>query len=198
MSFEQRSFTWSARVDGPLTCAAFETETGLELRLFYADVNDDSGLMRSSYFAASIARNEWLRRLMHGASRSYKRGFPNSCRERMSAEPISGRRGREPAAVECRLRPKTLSRDSPHEVDSSIKAGSAAMETIPTLEHESAAPRLVDEVNTPRMVSLAPCENCGSLNVLSTLETSLVIYWRCQDCGEISATEQGVTPEHID
>jgi hypothetical protein len=72
------------------------------------------------------------------------------------------------------------------------------METIPTLEHKSAAPRLVDEVNTPRMVSLAPCENCGSLNVLSTLETSLVIYWRCQDCGEISATKQGVSPDRID
>jgi len=71
------------------------------------------------------------------------------------------------------------------------------METIPTLEHESAAPRLVDEVNAPRMVSLAPCENCGSLNVLSTLETSLVIYWRCQDCGEISATKQDVSPDRI-
>ena len=71
------------------------------------------------------------------------------------------------------------------------------METIPTLEHESAAPRLVDEVITPRMVSLAPCENCGSLNVLSTLETSRVIYWQCQDCGEISATKQDVSPDRI-
>ena len=71
------------------------------------------------------------------------------------------------------------------------------METIPTLEHESAAPRLVDEVNTPLMVSPAPFENCGSLNVWSTLVTSLVIDWRCQDCGEISSTKQGVTPERI-
>ena len=34
----------------PLRCAAFETDTGLELRLFYADVNDGGGLMRSQLF----------------------------------------------------------------------------------------------------------------------------------------------------
>ena len=72
------------------------------------------------------------------------------------------------------------------------------METIPTPEHESVAPQLGDEVNVPRMVSPDPCENCGSLSVLSTLVTSLVIYWRCQDCGEISSTKQGVTPGRID
>jgi hypothetical protein len=42
------------------------------------------------------------------------------------------------------------------------------MATIPTLEREIDAPRLVDEVNAPRMVSLDPCENCGSPNVFST------------------------------
>jgi hypothetical protein len=63
------------------------------------------------------------------------------------------------------------------------------MGTTPTLEHERAAPRLVDEVNAPSMVSLAPCENCGSPNVLSTLVTSMAIYWRCQRCGELSVTE---------
>ena len=63
------------------------------------------------------------------------------------------------------------------------------MGTIPTLEHESAAPQLVDEVNAPRMVSFAPCENCGSPKVFSTLVTSMAIYWRCQKCAEISVTK---------
>ena len=65
------------------------------------------------------------------------------------------------------------------------------MGTIPTLAHETAAPRLVDEVNAPRMVSLARCENCGSPNVFSTLVTSCAIYWRCQKCDEISVTNKG-------
>jgi hypothetical protein len=64
------------------------------------------------------------------------------------------------------------------------------MGTTPTLERDSAAPRLVDERNAPRMVSLARCENCGSPNVLSTLVTSMTIYWRCQRCGELSMTER--------
>jgi hypothetical protein len=63
------------------------------------------------------------------------------------------------------------------------------MGTIPTLEYESAAPRLLHEVSAPRMVSLARCENCGSPNVLSTLVTSMAIYWRCQKCDEISVTQ---------
>jgi hypothetical protein len=62
------------------------------------------------------------------------------------------------------------------------------MGTIPTLEHETATPRLVDEVKAPRMVSIAPCENCGSSNVFSTLLTSTTVYWRCQRCGEISSS----------
>jgi len=66
------------------------------------------------------------------------------------------------------------------------------MGTFPTLEHESAAPRLVDEVNTPRMVSFARCENCGSPNVFSTLVTSIAIYWRCQKCDEISVTKKNL------
>ena len=65
------------------------------------------------------------------------------------------------------------------------------MGTTPTLEHESAAPRLVDEVNAPRMVSFARCENCGSPNVFSTLVTSMAIYWRCQRCGELSVATKG-------
>lgn len=64
------------------------------------------------------------------------------------------------------------------------------MGTTPTLEHESAAPQLVHEVNAPRMVSFARCENCGSPNVLSTLVTSMAIYWRCQRCDEISVTKR--------
>ena len=72
------------------------------------------------------------------------------------------------------------------------------MGTIPTLEHETAAPRLVDEVKAPRMVSPAPCENCQSSNVFSTLVTSLAIYWRCQRCGEISATKKDLLwPNHL-
>jgi hypothetical protein len=63
------------------------------------------------------------------------------------------------------------------------------MGTTPTLVHERAAPRVVDEVKAPRMVSLAPCENCGSPNVFSTLVTSMAIYWRCQRCGEIATTK---------
>jgi hypothetical protein len=63
------------------------------------------------------------------------------------------------------------------------------MGTTPTLEHERAAPRFVDKVSAPRVVSLAPCENCGSPNVFSTLVTPLAIYWRCQRCGEISVTK---------
>ena len=62
------------------------------------------------------------------------------------------------------------------------------MGITPTLERESAAPRPVDEVSAPRVVSLAPCENCGSPNVFSTLVTGVAIYWRCQRCGEISVT----------
>ena len=65
------------------------------------------------------------------------------------------------------------------------------MGTIPTLEHETAAPRLVDEVSAPRIVSFVRCENCGSPNVLSTLVTSMAIYWRCQQCDEISVTNKG-------
>ena len=64
------------------------------------------------------------------------------------------------------------------------------MGTTPTLEHERSAPRSVGEVTAPRMVSLARCENCGSPNVLSTLVTSMTIYWRCQRCGELSMTER--------
>jgi hypothetical protein len=64
------------------------------------------------------------------------------------------------------------------------------MGTTPTLEHESAAPRLVDEVNAPRMVSFARCENCGSPNVFSTLVTGMAIYWRCQKCDEVSVTKR--------
>jgi transposase-like protein len=64
------------------------------------------------------------------------------------------------------------------------------MGTIPTLVHDRAAPRLVDEVIAPRMASLARCENCGSPNVLSKQETSTAIYWCCQRCGELSATER--------
>ena len=64
------------------------------------------------------------------------------------------------------------------------------MGTTPTLEHESAAPQFVDEVNAPRLVSLAPCENCGSPNVFSTLVTSMHIYWRCRKCDEISVTKK--------
>jgi hypothetical protein len=64
------------------------------------------------------------------------------------------------------------------------------MGTTPTLERESAAPRLVDEVNAPRMVSPAPCEHCGSPNVFSTLVTGMDIYWRCQKCDEISVTNK--------
>jgi len=64
------------------------------------------------------------------------------------------------------------------------------MGTIPTLEYETAAPRLIDAVNAPRMVSLALCENCGSPNVYSTLVTGMAIYWRCQRCGEISETKK--------
>ncbi|HEU5256762.1 MAG TPA: hypothetical protein VFU28_12275 [Vicinamibacterales bacterium] len=64
------------------------------------------------------------------------------------------------------------------------------MGTIPTLEHETAAPRLVDEVHAPRMVSLAPCENCGSPDVFATLVTSVAIYWRCQKCNEVSVTKK--------
>jgi hypothetical protein len=63
------------------------------------------------------------------------------------------------------------------------------MGTIPTLEHETAAPRLVDEVIAPCMVSRARCENCGSPNVFSTLVTSFAIYWRCQKCDEVSMTK---------
>jgi len=33
-----------------LVCAAYDVESGLELRLFYSDVTDDSGLMRSQLF----------------------------------------------------------------------------------------------------------------------------------------------------
>ena len=69
--------------------------------------------------------------------------------------------------------------------------GGLTMGTTPTLEHERSAPRLVGEVNAPRMVSLARCENCGSPNVLSTLVTSMAIYWRCQKCDEISVTNKG-------
>ena len=64
------------------------------------------------------------------------------------------------------------------------------MGTIPTLAHETAAPRLVNEVTAPHMVSLAPCENCGSPNVFSTLVTSFAIYWRCQKCDEVSLTKK--------
>jgi hypothetical protein len=64
------------------------------------------------------------------------------------------------------------------------------MGTIPTLEHETFAPRLVDEVNAPRMVSFARCENCGSPNVFSTLVTGMAIYWRCQKCDEVSVTKR--------
>jgi hypothetical protein len=67
------------------------------------------------------------------------------------------------------------------------------MGTIPTLEHEIAAPQLVEEVNAPRMVSLARCENCGSPNVLSTLVTSFAIYWRCQECDEVSLTKKDLS-----
>jgi ribosomal protein L32 len=62
------------------------------------------------------------------------------------------------------------------------------MGTTPTLVHDRAAPRVVDEVKAPRMVSLARCENCGSPSVFSTLVTSMAIYWRCQRCGELSMT----------
>jgi hypothetical protein len=69
------------------------------------------------------------------------------------------------------------------------------MGTIPTLEQDSAAPRLVDDaVNAPRFVSHTPCDNCGSLNVLSTLVASRTVYWRCQDCGELSATAESILP----
>jgi hypothetical protein len=64
------------------------------------------------------------------------------------------------------------------------------MGATPTLEHRSAAPRLIDEVNAPHMVSRAGCENCGSPNVFSTLVTSIAIYWPCQKCGEISVTKK--------
>ena len=64
------------------------------------------------------------------------------------------------------------------------------MGTAPTLEHESAAPRLVDEVTAPRMVSFAGCENCGSSNVFSTLVTTIAIYWQCQTCAEVSVTKR--------
>ena len=77
-------------------------------------------------------------------------------------------------------------------MDSLTKAeGELTMGTTPTLEHERSAPRLVDEVSAPCMVSLARCENCGSSNVLSTLVTSVAIYWRCQKCDEISVTNKG-------
>ena len=69
--------------------------------------------------------------------------------------------------------------------------------TIPTLEHESVAPPFVVALNAPRIVSQAPCENCGSFNVLSTLVTSLAVYWRCQNCRELSVTKQSVPPDHI-
>ena len=76
-------------------------------------------------------------------------------------------------------------------MDSLTKAeGELTMGTIPTLERETVAPRLVDEVSAPRMVSRVRCENCGSPNVLSTLVTSMTIYWRCQQCGELSMTEK--------
>lgn len=65
------------------------------------------------------------------------------------------------------------------------------MGTTPTLERERATPRLVDEVKAPRMVSLNRCENCGSPKVLSTLVTSMAIYWRCEKCDEISVTDNG-------
>src|SRR5690242_18891357 len=51
----------------------------------------------------------------------------------------------------------------------SVKQRELTMSTTPTLEHERAAPRLLDAVDALPMVSLAPCENCGSSNVLSTL-----------------------------
>jgi len=66
------------------------------------------------------------------------------------------------------------------------------MGTIPTLAHETAAPRLVDEVNAPCMVSPARCENCGSANVFSTLVTSFAIYWRCQKCDEVSVAKEAL------
>ena len=69
------------------------------------------------------------------------------------------------------------------------------MGTIPTLEHQTATPRLVGEVNPPRMVSRAACENCRSPNVFSTLVTSTAIYWRCERCGEISATKRSSLTE---
>lgn len=77
-------------------------------------------------------------------------------------------------------------------MDSLTKAEGFTMGTTPPLVHGRAAPCVVDEVKAPRMVSLAPCENCGSPNVFSTLVTSIAIYWRCQNCGEISTTKKGL------
>jgi hypothetical protein len=95
-----------------------------------------------------------------------------------------------PPGVKLKHFPETAA----HAMDSLIKAGSASMGTIPTLEQGSTALRLVDEVNAPRMVSHTPCENCGSLNVLSTLVASRAVYWRCQDCGELSASIESLLP----
>ena len=69
------------------------------------------------------------------------------------------------------------------------------MGTIPTLERRTTMPRVVAEVNPPRMVSLAACENCRSPNVFSTLVTGTAIYWRCERCGEISATKRSSLTE---
>lgn len=55
----------------PLVCAAYEVESGLELRLFYSDVSDDSGLMRSQLFRGvdaddrlATAADQWRRALV--------------------------------------------------------------------------------------------------------------------------------------
>jgi ribosomal protein L37AE/L43A len=55
-------------------------------------------------------------------------------------------------------------------------------------EYERRTQTREDELNALGVRADAPCEDCGSSEVFSTLVTRMVVYWQCQRCGEISLT----------
>ena len=146
----------------PLTCAAYQVETGLELRLSYGD-----DVMRTQLFRGVDRTNESQRRLMHGIWRCSKEDFRKSSPSDYAVN----------RSVECddsTCAPKTYA----HTECADKTAVTNPVKGSPSYAHSNA-------------LAPPTCERCSEHgDAQETLTTPFAQYWRCTKCGDVWATQR--------